>query len=191
MTSPKFAWSITASIVDDCIQVQQISPLEEPQSNDDNHGFSGFDMSQSTEWMECLETKEKRQDDVGGAGAYDTMRCDLVLDTLSRDSSNHRPRIWGKDYHLQRLQQSYQSLLQATDTAIDKQQLEKARTTSEAILKSLLSEAETSAALKKSAELDDDTVIQLLRVTLLWSPQKTTKDDDAEKMSSQCENSIT
>jgi hypothetical protein len=65
-----------------------------------------------------------------------------------------------------------------TNATIDKQQLEKAMTTSETMLQRLLLEAETSTALKmasgndKKKEKSQDTIIQLLRVTLLWSSPK-------------------
>jgi hypothetical protein len=182
---PFFAWSISATMEDGCIQIQQLSPS---QNQNDKH--CGFDVSKSTEWMEYLETQEQRQDDVGGAGAYDTMRCDLVLTqpevprngVSNNNDKNKRLRIWGKDYHLQRLEKSYRSLLQSTNaTIIDKQQLEKAMTTSETMLQRLLSEAETSTALKmasnKTEEKSQDTIIQLLRVTLLWSPPKVENHD--------------
>ena len=138
-------------------------------------GEQVFDLTQSVDWMEYLEKIENRENDEGGAGAYDTMRCDVVL-SKSLHLSKERIKVWGQDYHLQRLQKSYLSLLRekngSTSTTsdlflpVDQKLLKEAMEKSNQIVTKLLSEAESSVCL---AETTDDILIQLFRVTLLWS----------------------
>jgi hypothetical protein len=73
-----------------------------------------LDLSKSADWMEYIEYKEERMDDVGGAGAYDTMRCDILLGTESPPHASSC-RIWGEAFHLNRLRHSYQTLKQNID----------------------------------------------------------------------------
>jgi hypothetical protein len=137
-----------------------------------------FDLTQSVDWMEHLEKTEKRENDEGGAGAYDTMRCDIILSKkFDGSSSEQRVHVWGQDYHLQRLDNSYQSLLQEKNKAASKPDLplsiprdvlKGAMQQSERIISELLAEAESSVSL---ADSEDDTLIQLFRVTLLWSSE--------------------
>ena len=78
-----------------------------------------LDLTKAADWMEYIEVTEGRVHDEGGAGAYDTLRCDLPLQRRRRrsgssnNSSNHQSswNVWGLDFHLDRLEQSYQSLL--------------------------------------------------------------------------------
>jgi hypothetical protein len=149
-----------------------------------------FDLTQSVDWMEYLEHKENRLHDEGGAGAYDTMRCDVVL-SPSSDPSN-RVRIWGEDYHLNRLRNSYLSLLRAkTEKAknelvngqsnldapanLSRFMVDEALDLSRTTLRKLLSEAELSVSSIQEdlAQPGEDTTIQLFRVTLLWSTPST------------------
>jgi len=75
-----------------------------------------LDITKSPDWMEYVEIAENRRNQEGGAGAYDTFRCDLQL---NRKSDSHRDghhdtckwRIWGQDFHIKRLQKSFCSLL--------------------------------------------------------------------------------
>lgn len=136
-----------------------------------------FDLTQSVDWMEYIEKIEKRENDEGGAGAYDTMRCDVVLSKTLDSSTKKRVHVWGQDYHLQRLQRSYQSLLQEksgsvvstySSHSIPREVLTSAMQKSERIISQLLAEAESSVGLAVS---EDDVLIQLFRVTLLWSSE--------------------
>jgi hypothetical protein len=77
-------------------------------------GRSTFDLSKSADWMEYIECTEGRLNDVGGAGAYDTMRCDILLGLESPQQSSSCC-IWGEAFHLNRLRHSYLSLKHTID----------------------------------------------------------------------------
>ena len=136
-----------------------------------------FDLTQSVDWMEYLEKKEDRQNDEGGAGAYDTMRCDIILpNNKIADTGKHRVIVWGQDYHLQRLHNSFLSLVHETKNStqitdptptISSEVLSKAMEQSHSIISELLAAAESSVTATESH--NNDTLIQLFRVTLLWS----------------------
>jgi hypothetical protein len=155
---------------------------------------TSFDLTESVGWMEYLEHTEHREADEGGAGAYDTMRCDIVL---SNHDSSHNNKInkkmertknnvlvWGQAFHLDRLQNSYLSLQDAkqqsqfrtplSEETTVRQSLKEAIQQSNDIIDKLLDEAMTSVPLVDTARLADNELYFLLfRVTLLWSSTST------------------
>lgn len=163
-----------------------------------------FDMTQIADWMEVIEHDENRRNDNGGAGAYDSFRCDLILTAASNDNNQIASRrwIWGEEYHLERLQASYMSLLcdESSNCKDSKSEylddrdrsglqsmIDVATMESKLIVHRLLQAAEKSPQLMNTSTLmkqiqNDDRrrdVIQLVRVTLLWSPPK---DDTSTKI---------
>ena len=141
-----------------------------------------FDLTSSSDWMGWIETMEERENDEGGAGAYDTMRCDLIVKkpTVTAATSTEKDwLIWGEDYHMKRLQRSFASLLDASTGATltnDEEFFEKAVHESESVLQALIKEAQSSAYLKDNSlvspgekEDTNHTWIQLVKLTLLWS----------------------
>jgi len=113
--------------------------------------------------------------DEGGAGAYDTMRCDIVFPITSKDESNDNVVVWGEDFHLSRLKRSYTALHNQQDTD---QELEEAIQDSKKIINHLLSLAKADAKTihdLKQMESSGETFIVLVRVTILWSPPKQLK----------------
>jgi hypothetical protein len=143
------------------------------------------DVTMSPDWMEFIESSEARMNDSGGAGAYDTYRCDFILgfdDTVGTD----RWRIWGQDFHLNRLQESYRSILPntAADSSIDDDRLKKpiqaALRMSKMMVQALLGEAEKASILKTAQTMSgsswEDVCIQMVKVTLLWSPSHQGED---------------
>lgn len=121
-----------------------------------------LDLTMSPDWMEYLEISEQRSEDSGGAGAYDTFRCDLIMGNNLKD----RWRVWGQEFHLNRIEQSYRSIAPSVHT----DSLKSARQRSEFIVQELLLRAETSSLLLDSTSVPgDDVMIQLIRMTLLWS----------------------
>lgn len=174
-TTPAFRWCRTCSVESDgSIQMDMI---EEPSSSE-NAAFRiinqrRFDLTKSADWMEWVEHQEDRSEDPGGAGAYDTLRCDIPISPSSLDM----PRVWGEKYHLDRLQNSYRSLLEDVD--LDGLFLETALNDSRAIMHRLLEEAALAARKLKvpdTTKLSDDSgdisSIILIRLTLLWSTPK-------------------
>jgi hypothetical protein len=193
----QFSWSITASVAPDGSGV-----AVEPNNSVRQVGERQFDVTQSTEWMEFLEYQEGRGDDAGGAGAYDTLRCDLIISLPStasnretssdRAGQNHR-RIWGEEYHLTRLRASYASLFKAImndpHAQVDSDVLDNALRVSKSLMERMLLEAENSQELMVD---DNDTAIaregygdvlaQLVRVTLLWSPSQKSSSDEMDQI---------
>jgi hypothetical protein len=121
-----------------------------------------LDMSTSAGWMEWIERTENRSHDSGGAGAYDTFRCDLQL-----DKSEDRWRIWGQDFHLRRLQESFRSI----GPNRSPESTQKALKLSEEMVQALLQQAENSEILQTARpQADCDAHIQLLRLDMpaIW-----------------------
>ncbi|GAX14234.1 hypothetical protein FisN_1Hh426 [Fistulifera solaris] len=122
-----------------------------------------LDLTTSPDWMEYLEISEHRSEESGGAGAYDSFRCDLILQSTGQKQSW---RIWGQDFHLNRIQESYQSI--AKDVNVGS--LMDARHKSELIIQELLSKASTSPTLLQlENNSSGNAMFQLIRMTLLWS----------------------
>jgi hypothetical protein len=196
--TPSFEWCITSTVNsngDISIQPftvnvdndQQVLPIRSIQDRT-------FDLTQSGDWMEYLEIKEGRSNDEGGAGAYDTLRCDVLLSpqpinaAATTTAGFSRSKVWGELFHFHRLRNSYSSLVQEaqkrstagcryTDSGVDEEALDMALLESHAILQRLLSEVEKSVETspqqtKIKNPLDPDALIRLVRLTLLWSPQK-------------------
>ena len=196
-----FPWSIAASVAPDGTNIN-IEPNNSIRKLDGRE----FDVTQSTEWMEFLELKEGRGDDAGGAGAYDTLRCDLILSScIPSTTSNNQGstsywlgqqprRIWGQEYHLNRLRESYKSLFKAImndrNAKVDSDSLAEAMEVSEHLMERMLLEAEKSTAktINNDAEnttikkLNEDIMVQLFRVTLLWSPHRETSSNGRDRI---------
>ena len=170
------------------ISISNPYPTSSTTNADDNVGTvnSDFDLTVSTEWMEYIEHLEQRQNDEGGAGAYDTMRCDVIVSPSKATTCTDTPiRIWGEEYHLKRLENSYKSLIkyQADPTTAENTSLiEEAVEESRSILHALLAEAQLAAttSMKTRQNDGDGTVIQLFRVTLLWSPPSTATNQNKD-----------
>jgi hypothetical protein len=146
--------------------------------------ISQLDITKAPDWMEYIEITEQRFDNDGGAGAYDSMRGDLQLSNKASTKHNHKWFIWGQDFHIQRLQKSYLSLLQSSNKNITScddallasidDKLEVARVESKRILESLLYEAEdvmkySTAEVDQGDQHDEVKLINMVRLTLLWS----------------------
>jgi Amino-transferase class IV len=152
-------------------------------------GNSILDLTTAPDWMEWIESMEGRGLDEGGAGAYDTMRCDLIIATGTNGDEEQRHSCWGEDYHLDRLQNSYLSLLDASArNRLPQDALESAREESILLLHALINEAKASSEMRKHTsyfmQLDNAqgrTWVQILKLTLLWSLPKT-KDQTPEAM---------
>jgi hypothetical protein len=183
--APAFAWCSTVSITaDGVIGTESISGFGKDFVPVRLIHDRLFDLTKSTDWMEFLEHQEGRLHDQGGAGAYETMRCDILL-----PPGKTTPRVWGEKYHLDRLVKSYKSLvnakneiktgigMSATDK-VDRIVFDKALEESRLAIHRLLSDAESSI-ICAHPKPNHDTIINLIRLTLLWSPPKS---DDSRKI---------
>ena len=179
---PAHAWCTIASLDSTSKQLKltpvagdlkQASPFFE-------HKENSYDVTASPDWMEWIEQIEGRESDEGGAGAYDTMRCDITVKAPEQQNNQRLMNIWGKDFHVTRLQKSFASLLNATTAeAISERAIETAVKDSDLLLQALIAEAQSSFYLKENSlvalgekEDEDHTWIQLIKLTLLWSLPK-------------------
>lgn len=110
------------------------------------HDERSFDMESPREWMEYIEATE------GQGGAYTVLRCDF---------QNNHTRIWGRDFHMKRLGQSYCTLCR--DNVVNEKQLDSATKTTNAILNAL--EKQVLLTLTPVTSGDDTFTIML---TILW-----------------------
>lgn len=139
------------------------------------------DLSISRNWMEYIEFQNTH----GGPGAYDVLRCDLI----KQKNSPTRHKVWGQDYHLQRLENSYKELvchllhLSSSSSFDDEKQkqcnlqdvantsLKEAHQHSDAILNALLSKMiEHEQSHIQSEACGQGIVCEIIRVTLIWTP---------------------
>jgi hypothetical protein len=170
---PTYGWCCTASNSTDVEHISGYggsvdSPFRQL-------GGKCFDLTTSPDWMEFIERSEDRMNDVGGAGAYDTLRCDMIL----KSDPENKWRIWGKPFHVNRLQNSFLSLINhgQLDPAARTPETDKALATacelSNSIFEALLAEAAASTLLEVKEEQQspsEDILVQLVRLSLLWSP---------------------
>jgi branched-subunit amino acid aminotransferase/4-amino-4-deoxychorismate lyase len=126
-----------------------------------------MDLTESAGWMEYLERTENRIQDAGGAGAYDTFRCDLLL-----GNTDNRWNRWGQDFHLERLKKSFLALTEEEGEDNWNMAVKKAEQQSQLIIDRLLNEAAQSELLQRRScnTESNDLQIQIVRLTLLWSP---------------------
>jgi hypothetical protein len=182
---PAYGWCCTASINKESssADVEHVSGYGE--SVDSPFRLLGdkrFDLTRSPDWMEFIERSEHRMNDEGGAGAYDTLRCDLIL----QSDPENKWRIWGKPFHVNRLQNSFLSLINhgqvdpATRIPETDKALAAACELSNSIFETLLAEAEASKLLNVREEEQsplEDVLVQLVRLSLLWSPSSQGPDN--------------
>jgi hypothetical protein len=152
------SWYFTAAIVDSKENIAQVSIHNAP----DHLNSSQGDLAISRNWMEYIEFKNSE-----GPGAYDVLRCDLIKE----GGTSTTFKVWGQDYHLKRLEDSYKEL--DTRSSIDKEMLKMAHEQSADIVTSLLSkmvEHEQRRLENGTAAKEHDIVCEIVRLTLLWTP---------------------
>lgn len=179
-----YEWCCTASInpTTNVIDIHKVTGYGND-SEQSTTSSTTFDITANSEWMEFIEDTEDRVSVEGGAGAYDVMRCDLMY----RPSEDHHPmepvwRVWGEDFHLNRLTMSYRSLLQHMDDATtNDEQVDKALKSSGAVIRTLLMEAHSADVMQSRAppvgSKVNDVMIQLAKLTVLWTPKHNEKGD--------------
>jgi hypothetical protein len=175
---PTYGWCCTASInkESNSVDIANISGFGESVDLPFRQlGDKRFDLTASPDWMEFIERSEDRINNEGGAGAYDTLRCDMII----QSDPKTKWRIWGKPFHVNRLQNSFLSLVNqgqldpATRTPETDKALATACELSNSIFEALLAEAEASNLLDVREEQQsplDDVLVQIVRLSLLWSP---------------------
>jgi hypothetical protein len=160
-----------------------------------------YDLTSPREWLEYCETQSLDYgmnsgigigSDSAGAGAYTVIRCDFHLDKKSWE-------IWGKDFHFNRLQESYRSLLllnqheqeeltqhhhHKLDEKLLVQQVQSALDSNTKIMNLLLDEASKTIIdcneIIRDDDEEEDTTFIVVMLTLLWEPDhvQTTGSDD-------------
>ena len=148
-TKPTQAWCCTARWDE-----TRNSPVLETLAGGDHNSWqkqghdTSYDLTISGDWMEWIEASEDRGKDPGGAGAYDTMRCDLIVKQPGGTvAAAHK--IWDQDYHLTRLVNSFGSLLDKIPRhGLPETAVKDAQKISDTMIQALLKEAEVSSFLK-------------------------------------------
>lgn len=105
-----------------------------------------FDLQSPREWMEYLESSE------GMSGAYTVIRCDF--------STNKHWRIWGRDFHINRLCQSYRAL----QVHVNEEALDSAMNTTDEIIANLLNESFHIL----NGEISHSNNVYTIMLTILW-----------------------
>ncbi len=147
------------------------------------------DLSIGRNWMESIE-------EYNGPSAYDVLRCDII----KINSVNTSHKVWGQEYHLNRLEQSYRELvthismknssqdeenmMKNTLLSFDERCLEVAHEESKRIITALL-ETVNKTYFQKNEQYsqgeDGDLQCEIMRLTLLWTPSA---DDQNNKCAS-------
>jgi hypothetical protein len=150
-------------------------------------GQNGSDLSISRNWMEHIENQSKMP------GAYDVLRCDLVK---TRDSATPSFKVWGQDYHFNRLERSYKELVKHhfldlidddqddNHVSVKLNEVKVAHEQSDAILNSLLKKMmdHEESQIKEEA-IGHDIICEIIRVTILWTPQLSNPQDSSPQKS--------
>jgi hypothetical protein len=179
-------WCSAASInpTSGSIDINRIAGYGDEDSSIKTIGDRSFDITSNAEWMEYIENDEDRVDVEGGAGAYDVMRCDLEYRPSEEDHHPMDPnwRVWGEDFHLSRLRTSFCSLLDhMAEVDANNEKIDQALVLSREIARALLMEAHSSEVMQSLAPPHEsevhDVTIQLVKLTILWTPKSNGKDD--------------
>mmetsp|Transcript_6851 Transcript_6851/g.14559 ORF Transcript_6851/g.14559 Transcript_6851/m.14559 type:complete len:523 (-) Transcript_6851:183-1751(-) len=159
-------------------------------SQEQNRSSSGieYDLTSPREWLEFCEAHQHRQEDSQQqdrnqtnleeqepcGGAYTVLRCDFLLDQKTW-------RIWGKDFHWNRLRESYRSLLQQQALTVGRDESnekweQSALDSSIEVMDLLLTEAETSILSKNKDKTNSPSeksgnLVVIVMLTLLWDPE--------------------
>ncbi len=144
---------------------------------------SNYSLASPREWLEYCEATQRKSvrydeeqdssDDRFG-GAYTVLRCDLRLD--KEESWN----IWGKDFHFQRLEESFRMLLSRagfTNAAADDEEskfIELALDASQTAMNLLLHEAKVAILNNIHEKEKEPSTIITVMLTLLWEIDYTT-----------------
>ena len=137
----------------------------------------GYDVSSARGWMEHIEHCDGQ---LYGVGAYTVLRCDAIYS--SENKCNWK--IWGLDFHMDRLCSSYRMLMKNsgidcmmdgeddTDTAKSCEKESKQQT--DDMITALLNAAAISLLQEDSTKQthEDEELSRTLMLTILWTPPK-------------------
>lgn len=135
---------------------------------------SGVNNNNIASWMERMEGLNG-----GLPGAYDVIRCDITCDPLQQQKNRETKHlIWGLDFHLSRLQNSFQELLplihaksknhEMNDMIVAKHILDKAMIESKAIINALvMKECRIHEEALKENQNSHSTII--VKLTIFWA----------------------
>ena len=117
-----------------------------------------YDLSSPREWLEYYES-------IGTQGAYTVVRCDYIL-------NNGRWRIWGEEFHLNRLAASFKKLqtLPGIKNQTDEDAFDEVYTTSKEVMELLLQEAAILPSNDEAGRRDEE-LFYTVMTTLLWQPE--------------------
>ena len=138
------------------------------------------DVSSARGWMEDIEQCEGS---AHGVGAYTVIRCDAIFSAGSADADCEW-KLWGLDFHMERLHSSYSMLTLSNDSSIDLQfNLEEAIDETNTMLTRLLGEARGSLYQNDDSttqsQQSKDKLTRTLMLTILWSQPPILNDNNS------------
>lgn len=157
-----FGWSIHAEGIEnkDCDNDLLIIDLKECHSTiTSNQDGRLLDLSSPREWLEYWE------DRCGGQpGAYTVLKCDYQC---CIGEGENPWVIWGQEYHVQRLQDSWTCLFEST--ILDFEELDKYKHFTKIMIDRLISEAEVYLSKKTTENRDFQTgLVVPVMLSILW-----------------------
>ena len=164
--SKSSSWACTATPLTkndkDRVKVSQV----------DNLIVDGFDINSPREWMEFLENKE------GRGGAYTVLRCDIG-NFDKRPSQGIETRLWGMDFHLDRIVNSYSKMvameggLRENFNSISTETSNNAIQMTHCLLDALINDAVNKV--QANGEPMDEGHCKVIMLTVLWTQAKSPK----------------
>jgi len=154
-----------------------------------------LDLASPREWLEYWE------DHYHCSGCYTVLRCDynllagrkfpktIAAAAAAGSAAATNWRIWGRNFHLQRLRESYLCLLQEDIHIVNQEHsLEEWKQSANKLIDTLLSQAEAELSNRylesEHQDLPPDSIIVFM-VTLLWQPAQQIKMGDVGSIKQQ------
>jgi len=131
-----------------------------------------YSLSSPREWMEAIEAQHGRH------GAYTVMRCDLKSNSKLDENGMGAVRVWGKQFHLDRISSSYQKMTFSTTSktkaaSTSAASIAIADDESKAIIDAIITHARKVLTFEGSADQ-----VKVIMITLLWQSQNTNHPND-------------
>lgn len=136
-----------------------------------------YNLVSPREWLEYCEAGQQRDErsnleKMPSGGAYTVLRCDFLLD-------QEIWRIWGRDFHFHRLEESFRSLVSRQDEDDSKTENERlALESSREVMSLLLEEAKTTILSTIAQQKTKDSSRIVIMLTLLWDLEHAVNDSD-------------
>ncbi len=141
-----------------------------------------YNLVSPREWLEFCEARrrerirnnEASQGDSCG-GAYTVLRCDFLVE-------QEKWKIWGKDFHFRRLQESFRPLICQGNIDSNAEDETIALESSQQVMNLLLDEAKSTMMTSMNQEKIGESKIITMMLTLLWDLDHTASRGDGNRI---------